>query len=80
MSDSVDVLSVQFPAGAENWNRANRGAFRKGWDACVSGEPRSACPYEDHRKPSGKLSWSRSFINSWRDGYSAALARVGGAK
>jgi hypothetical protein len=31
------------------------------------------CPYEDKRKPSGKLSWSRAFINAWSDGLHDAL-------
>jgi ribosome modulation factor len=31
------------------------------------------CPYQNKRKPSGKLSWSRSFISAWRDGWQYAI-------
>lgn len=27
------------------------------------------CPYDDERKPSGKLSWSRAHIRAWQDGW-----------
>lgn len=57
------------PDGADRWNRAMLGAFRKGMRAALSGEPITACPYRDHRKPSGGLSWSRSFICAWEDGW-----------
>jgi hypothetical protein len=57
------------PAGFENWNPALRGAYRKGCVAATAGEPLSACPYEDRRKASGRLTWSRAFISAWRDGW-----------
>lgn len=60
------------PQGFENWNPAHRGAYLKGWRAFVAGEPRGACPYVDIRKPSGRLSWSRSFIRAWEDGWDDA--------
>lgn len=53
-------------------NRALKGAIRKGIMAGLLGEPLSSCPYADKRKPSGKLSWSRSFQNGWRDGWEYA--------
>jgi len=56
-------------ADLNNMNRAHRGAYLKGVAARVAGEDQSACPYEDRRKPSGRLSWSRSFISAWRDGW-----------
>lgn len=49
-----------------------RGAFIKGVSAFFSGANESECPYDDIRKPSGKLSWSRAFINSWLDGFEYA--------
>jgi len=48
------------------------GAYRKGLAANISGDPITSCPYEDKRKPSGKLSWSRAFQNAWRDGWQHA--------
>lgn len=76
----MSAQPVQYPSGAEHWNRAWRGAFRKGWDACMAGQSRGTCPYEDHRKPSGLLSWSRAFINSWLAGYDAARQSKGATK
>lgn len=56
------------PYGFEKWNRALRGAYLKGKRAFLTGQKIHDCPYADHRKPSGKLSWSRSFIRAWQDG------------
>lgn len=63
---------VELPNGFENWNRAMRGAYLKGVHARLAGKSLATCPYEDHRKPSGRLSWSRAFINAWCDGWRAA--------
>jgi len=60
------------PRGFDQWNRALQGAYRKGWNAWVEQGSAAECPYEDKRKPSGKLSWSRAFMNAWSDGYYAA--------
>jgi ribosome modulation factor len=57
------------PRNFAMWNRAHRGAYRKGYSAGASGEPIESCPYEDRRKESGRLSWSRSFITAWTDGW-----------
>lgn len=70
------AVAPPLPAGHEpplfsSWNRAHRGAYRRGFHAAGTGEP---CPYEDHRKPSGRLSWSRSFIRTWEDGHAAGMA------
>lgn len=48
------------------------GAYLKGVHARLAGEPLNACPYEDKRKPNGRLSWSRAFRNAWRDGWEYA--------
>jgi hypothetical protein len=48
------------------------GAFKKGMAAHQNGQSIMDCPYKDHRKPSGKLSWSRAFQNAWRDGWNWA--------
>lgn len=65
--DAVEYVAL--PPGAERWNRAHRGAYLKGTRAALAGEPVTACPYEDRRKDSGSLSWSRSFIRAWEDGW-----------
>ena len=57
------------PVDAYRWNKALRGAFRRGAIAHRDGLPQSACPYGDKRKPDGRLSWSRSFISAWQDGW-----------
>ena len=50
-------------------NRAHAGAWRKGRQAAKDGLPIEACPYRDKRQDSGMLTWSRSFIAAWEDGY-----------
>lgn len=57
------------PRNFDKWSPALRGAYHKGYDAGISGEPESACPYDDKRKNSGRLTWSRSFIAAWHDGW-----------
>ena len=58
--------------GFASWNPALRGAWSRGFEANWSGTARAACPYEDRRKECGRLTWSRSFINAWQDGWDAA--------
>lgn len=48
------------------------GAFEKGKKAAIAGMTLDDCPYDDKRKPSGKLSWSRAFQSAWVDGFRAA--------
>lgn len=61
---------MNLPSGyAETLNRAHLGVFKKGMQAFLDSVPRDACPYEDKRKPSGKLSWSRAYIRAWEDGW-----------
>lgn len=59
----------RYPNRFNEWNRAHRGAYKKGVAAFHAGAQYRDCPYEDKRKPSGLLSWSRAFINSWREGW-----------
>ena len=49
-----------------------RSAFLQGVDAQLEGNDLNACPYQDNRKPSGRVSWSRAFQNAWRDGWEYA--------
>lgn len=60
------------PSNFDRWNRAMRGAYMKGRRAFDAGQPETSCPYEDIRKPSGLLSWSRAFIRAWEDGWKDA--------
>jgi len=48
------------------------GAERKGRKAFEEGKPITACPYRDNRTYYGAVTWSRSFITAWRDGWKAA--------
>lgn len=64
------------PPGFETWNRALRGAYRRGWNDAMGGKYK--CPYEDKRKDCGRLTWSRSFICAWGDGAAAAISAKGG--
>lgn len=57
------------PRDFDKWSPALRGAFRKGHEAGLAGSPASACPYEDKRTYRGALTWSRSFIKAWEDGW-----------
>lgn len=57
------------PGHYDNWNRAHRGAFMKGYRAFIAGEEITNCPYLDKRKDGNKLTWSRSFDAAWRDGW-----------
>jgi hypothetical protein len=59
----------RYPNGFNRWNRAHQGAYRKGVRAFQAGEPLAACPYDDKRKWRGTLTWSRSFIAAWCDGW-----------
>jgi hypothetical protein len=60
---------MQLPSDSHRWNKAMLGAFKKGLVAHQDGLPLTACPYGDRRKSDGRLSWSRSFIAAWRDGW-----------
>jgi ribosome modulation factor len=59
------------PRGFETWNRALRGAYRKGHETGLNGLAATSCPYIDKRKQSGRLTWSRGFITAWHDGWKA---------
>lgn len=48
------------------------GAFHKGMGAALAGESLEDCPYRDKRKANGRLTFSRAFINAWRDGFEHA--------
>ena len=63
---------MSLPHNFFSWNRAMRGAFLKGAAASLENLPISDCPYDDKRKLSGSLTWSRAFISAWRDGWQYA--------
>jgi ribosome modulation factor len=48
------------------------GAYLKGLMAGLADEPVESCPYEDKRKQSGRLTWSRAFRTAWGDGWKFA--------
>lgn len=72
----VHRLVGRFPSCWEGWNRAMRGAYLKGARAAHDGQPESDCPYHDHRKDCGRLTWSRAFIRSWEDGHRDAIKHI----
>lgn len=72
MTRTVESVVGTLPNWFEHWNPAMRGAYKKGAEAAHNGKPIISCPYEDHRKPNGKLSWSRAFIRAWEQGHTDA--------
>lgn len=58
------------PRGFENWNRALRGAYTKGWTHAQAGGSALDCPYHDKRKRGGQVTWSRAYLKAWQDGFS----------
>ena len=56
-------------------NKAFAGAMRKGREAALEGKSEDTCPYMDHRKPDGRLTFSRAFIKAWLYGYRSTLKR-----
>lgn len=62
-------LPIPEPIGFKSWNRSLQGAYRKGVLAHLEGKALQDCPYKDKRKDDGRLSWSRSFITAWADGF-----------
>lgn len=80
MSDAADLVYSMSPVkddfvappGFEKWNRAIQGAYRKGWNAQRQGKKNYECPYQDKRNYKNRITFSRSFIIAWHDGYSAA--------
>ena len=51
---------------------ALEGAVLRGTEDQLAGVTRDACPYEDKRKHSGRLTWSRAFRTAWHHGWDAA--------
>jgi len=56
---------------------ALEGAEEKGRAAARAGLPFSSCPYSDKRNTSGKLSWSRAFMNAWKMGWWSERMEMG---
>lgn len=72
----VQPLVGLLPQYFEHWNPAMKGAYRKGAVAATLGQTIQSCPYDDLRKPNGKLSWSRAFIRAWEQGHADATAHI----
>ncbi len=47
-------------------------AREKGRQAFLEGADLTDCPYPDHRKADGRVTFSRAFRNAWRDGWREA--------
>ena len=80
ISDWLDAAVVEHaldrPRGFYSWNRSLRGVFENGERAAGAGVSIDACPYRDHRKSTGGLTWSRAYRSAWRDGYNYAAVRL----
>ncbi len=61
-------------------HRGIQGAYRKGWDAAMSGQLQAACPYRDYRTSRGRITFSRVFRRAWVEGYRDAQAVFVGPK
>lgn len=72
----VQQLVGRLPQYFEHFNPAMKGAYRKGAVAATLGQTMQSCPYDDHRKPDGRLSWSRAFIRVWEQGHIDASAHM----
>lgn len=59
-------------ANFQHWNPALRGSYCKGLAAYWAGQTPADCPYQDKRKANNRLTWSRSFIAAWHDGFNDA--------
>lgn len=65
---------MDLPTDIPRWNPTMAGAFQKEMAAHQNGQSITDCPY--HRKPDGRLSWSRAFRNAWRDGWQWAAQQI----
>lgn len=50
-------------------NKALRTAYMKGYNAAKNGESKDVCPYDDLRTDRGTITFSRAFIQAWKDGW-----------
>jgi hypothetical protein len=64
------MIHHRLPEGMEKWNRALRGVYLKGREACLKGVPQYQCPYADKKNGRNRITWSRSFVIAWHNGYS----------
>lgn len=59
-----------FPPNFDKWTKGLQKAWLSGNRAALARSATLAdCPYEDKRKADGRLTWSRAYINAWRDGF-----------
>jgi ribosome modulation factor len=73
MSDTpqTDPLLVNhtYPVGFYSWNSALRSVYKAGAQARATNRAVENCPYKDSRNWHGGVTWSRSFIRAWLDGW-----------
>lgn len=64
---------MRLPDDAARWNRARRGAFKRGVMDFHAGKSAAFdCPYKDKRTAKGAVTFSRAYVNAWHDGFSWA--------
>lgn len=74
----VKPVPKELPELFELWNPALRGAYLRGYRDSRNGVPVGECPYRDTRKRDGRLTWSRSFVRAWEDGFRHAKLEAKG--
>jgi hypothetical protein len=66
-----DLLEKDLPQDFNRWNPALRGAYMKGRRSAAEGQQAYiSCPYPDKKNGRGRVTWSRSFLVAWHDGFS----------
>lgn len=74
MTDLINEVNCQscrfiLRVKGSTYKNALESAVLRGMRDALTNVSLEDCPYEDKRKPSGLLSWSRAFQNAWRDGW-----------
>ena len=55
-------------------NRAQQGAYKKGWTAAKEGEECKS-PYNEHNYKTGVICFAETFVRAWYKGYDDAKAQ-----
>jgi hypothetical protein len=63
------LVNHTYPIGFDSWNPALRGVYKTGAHARATNRGVENCPYKDSRNWHGGVTWSRSFISAWQDGW-----------
>lgn len=70
---------MKTPPDFNKWNRSHQGAYRKGYEAGMTfrrSGSKTACPYLDHRKADGRLTFARAYRKCWWLGFDTACGKT----